>query len=546
MNRLLSWLGACLAFLALSFSVPVTQAQSNASFSHGVAFNGSQATLWFKSKVATTWVDAHYQLNGGAQQNLRMPFNGNAARYELALPGAAAGTRVDYWFTYNNGNPAYDSARFTATVTTGGGTDPGTPTNPGNPGTPTNPADWNAKTTFKIENATNGRWPDSQVYWAIIGKSWQTGEFVHVDAGGNIVPMRLSDNTVTKNGRKYANYFFPLSQTRQITIPPVNSARVLMSVGSPMFIEVNTDGAGNIAYAGANIENASDPNLDVIFDFGEFALIPKGQPDQGIFINTTRVDHFGFPLKLRVQGLGGYDKTVGEPLTESRDTLFTKFQQEVPVEFRSLADPNFPNVPYRTRILAPAHFTFRPGDVNGAYLDGYIGDMWNRFKTQDLVFTLDNLGTFRGRVDGSTNRFVFTGGRSNGTYYINGKPNTAEVFLGAGKLDDPRKPDGSFQVDTPADAAKSIQLQIQAQVCAALNRHVLATPADWYRPAAFYPTGTRGNWFAKFWHDHSTNGTEGAANGYGLAYGFAYDDVGGFSPSLHTNVPTTVTYTIGW
>ncbi|ANH70378.1 hypothetical protein ABE85_08755 [Mitsuaria sp. 7] len=485
-------------------------------------------------------------MNGGAQQNLRMPFNGGAARYELALPGAALGTRVDYWFTYNNGNPAYDSARFTATVTAGGGTDPGTPTNPGNPGTPTNPADWNARTTFKIENATNGRWPDSQVYWAIIGKSWQTGEFVHVDAGGNVVPMRLSDNTVTKNGRKYANYFFPLSQTKQITIPPVNSARVLMSVGSPMFIEVNTDGAGNIAYAGANIENSSDPNLDVIFDFGEFALIPKGQPDQGIFINTTRVDHFGFPLKLRVQGLGGYDKTVGEPLTESRDTLFTKFQQEVPAEFRSLADPNFANVPYRTRILAPAHFTFRPGDVNGAYLDGYIGDMWNRFKTQDLVFTLDNLGTFRGRVDGSTNRFVFTGGRSNGTYYINGKPNTAEVFLGAGKLDDPRKPDGSFQVDTPADAAKSIQLQIQAQVCAALNRHVLATPSDWYRPAAFYPAGTRGNWFAKFWHDHSIKGTEGTANGYGLAYGFAYDDVGGFSPSLHTNAPTTVTYTIGW
>jgi hypothetical protein len=38
----------------------------------------------------------------------------------------------------------------------------------------------------------------------------------------------------------------------------------------------------------------------------------------------------------------------------------------------------------------------------------------------------------------------------------------------------------------------------------------------------------------------------GHANGHGLAYGFAYDDVGGFSPSLHTNAPTTVTYTIGW
>jgi len=541
MTRLLSWLGACLAFLALSFSA-ATQAQSSASFSHGVAFNGSQATLWFKSTVATTWVDAHYQLNGGAQQNLRMPYNSAAARHELALPGAVAGTRVDYWFTYNNGQPAYDSARFTATVTAGG-TDPGTPQNPGTPG---NGADWNTLTTFKVENATNGRWTDGQIYWAIIGKSWETGEFVHVDAAGNLLPMRLSDNTMPKNGRLYANYFFPLSQTRQITIPPINSARLLMSVGSPMFIEVNTDGAGRIAYAGANIENASDPNLDVVFDFGEFAIVPKGQLDQGIFVNTTRVDHFGFPLKLRLQGLGGYDKTVGEPLTESRDTLFTRFQQEVPVEFRSLAEPNFPSVPPRTRILAPAHFSFRPGEVNGAYLDGYIAEMWNRFKTQDLVFTLENLGSFRGRVDGSTGRFVFTGGVANGTYYINGQPTTAEVLLGAGKLDDPRKPGGSFQVDTPADAAKSIQLQIQAQVCAALNRHVLDVPANWYRPSAFYPAGTRANWFAKFWHDHSIKGTEGNAVGYGLAYGFAYDDVGHFSPSLHTNAPTTVTYTIGW
>lgn len=536
MKRLLSWLGACLAFFALSISINA-HAQSNASFSHGVAFNGNQATLWFKSNVATTWVDAHYQLNGGPQQNVRMPFNSAASRYELALPGAVAGTRVDYWFTYNNGNPAYDSDRFSATVTQGG-------TDPGNPG---NGSDWNALTTFRIENATNGRWSDAQVYWAIIGKSWQTGEFVHVDAAGNVVPMRLSDNTVPKNGRLYANYFHTLAQVRQITIPPIDSARVLMSVGSPMFIEVNTDGAGRIAYAGANIENATDPNLDVIFDFGEFAIQPKGHPDQGIWVNTTRVDHFGFPLKLRLQGLGGYDRTVGEPLTESRDTLFTRFAQEVPAEFRSLAEPNFPAVPPRTRILAPAHFTFRPGDVNGSYLDTYVAEMWNRFKTQDLVFTLENLGTFRGRVDPSTDRFVFTGGRFNGTYFINGRPNTAEVFLGAGKLDDPRKPDGSFQVDVPGgDPAKSIQLQIQAQVCAALNRHVLANPADWYRPAAFYPAGSRANWYAKFWHDHSVKGTEGNAAGYGLAYGFAYDDVGHFSPSLHTTAPTTVTYTIGW
>jgi hypothetical protein len=411
---------------------------------------------------------------------------------------------------------------------------------------PTLNTNWNEKTRFEVVNATNGKWRDDQVYWAIIGKSWQTGKFVHVDAQGNLLPMQLSDNTVPKNGKTYANYFYSLAQVPSITLPPIDSARLLMSVGSPMYLEINTDAAGNIAYAGANIENNTDPNLDVVFDFGEFAIQPKGHPEQGVWANTTRVDHFGFPVKLRVQGLNGYDKAVGEPLTESRDQLFAKYKAEVPAEFKGLAEPNFPNVPAQTRILAPAHFTFRTGEVNGQYLDSYIGEMWTLFKSQDLAFTLGSLGNFRGRVD-SNNRFVFTGGTFNGTYYINGQPNTAEVLLGNGKLDDPRKPDGSFQVDVPnGDPAKSIQLQIQAQVCAALNRHVLAVPAHWYLPSAFYPTGSKANWFAKFWHDHSIKGAEGAAAGYGLAYGFAYDDVGHFSPSLHTDAPTNVTYTIGW
>lgn len=698
MKRLLVWLVSLLTTASLLLGLaPPAAAQSSSDFTHGVAVSGSEATIWFKSNVATTWVDVHYQLNNGPQQNLRMSWNPGTARYEQkVLEPVAVGHQVGYWFTYNNGNPAYDSARFTfavgsmATVATPTFTPPGgtygsaqsvtiatatpgatikyttdgstptagsatytgpvsvttsrtlrafalksgmndsavagstytinstlptaaTPTFSPAPGTFTSAqsvtlatttagaairytldgstptassalysgaiavastktikaialrsgynnsavasgtftidagASWNALTTFKMENATNGRWRDDQVYWAIIGKSWQTGEFVHVDINGNIVPMKLADNTVPKNGRLYANYFYNLAQTKSITIPALDSARILMSVGSPMYIEVNTDGAGRVAYAGANIENASDPNLDVIFDFGEFAIQPKGHPQQGVWVNTTRVDQFGFPLKLRVQGLGGYDKTVGEPLTETRDQLFAKYAAEVPVEFRSLADPNFPNVPAKTRIIAPAHHTFRNDGVNASYLDPYTGEMWNKFKSQDLVFTLDNLGTFRGRVDASTNRFVFTGGNWNGTYYINGQPNTAEVLLGAGKLDDPRKPDGSFQVDVGGGhPAKSIQLQIQAQVCAALNRHVLDAPANWYKPSAFYPAGTRANWFAKFWHDHSIKGTEGNAAGYGLAYGFAYDDVGHFSPSLHSNAPTTVTYTIGW
>lgn len=385
----------------------------------------------------------------------------------------------------------------------------------------TGSAGWNGFTTFNIVNQTNGRWADSQVYWAIIGRDWVTGDFVRVDLSGNLIPMRLGDNgQLVKNGQGYANYFFSLAQGNSVTIPAISSARILLSVGSPMYIRVVADGGGRIAYAGANIENPSDPNIDVIFDFGEMAILPKGHPSQGIFVNTTRVDQFGFPLKLRVQGLNGYDQTVGEPLTEGRDALMQKFIAEVPAEFRGLAQA--PYAPYR--IMAPAHATFTAGKAHANYLQAYIDAVWAKYRTQDLVFTLGGLGTFTGRVVGD--QFRFTGGNKGGTFFINGKPTTAMALLGSGVLADAA---GASDVGT--------QLQIQAQICAALNRHVVEQPANWHDAAAFYPAGQPANWFAKFWHDHSIDE---------LAYGFAYDDVGGFSPSLHTDAPTVVTFTIGW
>jgi hypothetical protein len=114
-----------------------------------------------------------------------------------------------------------------------------------------------------------------------------------------------------------------------------------------------------------------------------------------------------------------------------------------------------------------------------------------------------------------------------GSYWINGVPTTEMVLLGDGLLNDP---------SGASDVGK--QLQLQAQVCAALNRQVAQRAfADWWNSAYFYPAGQPANSFAKFWHDHSIDA---------LAYGFAYDDVGSYSPSVHTEVPVSVTYTIGW
>lgn len=592
------------SFMMLALLAVAAHAQSSSDYSHGVEFSGNTAVLWFRSNVNTTWVDAHYIHAGSPQQNLRMTWNGGNGRHEQAISPASQGQSLSYFFTYNNGNPAYDSPWHSQTIGSGGNGGGDTGSNKvcfyehanyagasfcanadsnwvggewndrvssvrvqagqqvqlfwdinygGSVLTLT--ADepnlvnrgfndqmssfkvqaagggggngvWNERVTFKVANQTRGRWGNQDVYWSIIGKSWETGQFVWVNAQGQQIPMSVADNgALVKNGEGYTNYFHRLSDLPEITIDPINSARILLSVGSPMYIKVVVDGNGHIGYAGANIQNPTDPNLDVYFDFGEMAIIPKGNNDSGLFINTTRVDHFGFPLQLRVQGLDGYDRTLGEKVSElTRDQVFQRFIARVPSEFRHLAQA--PYAPYR--LIAPGHGDFNTGRPHGNYLQPYIDQIWARYRNENITFTLQHLGTFTGRVYGDT--FRFTGGNQNGTFYINGKPNTQEVLLGAGKL-----------ADASNAAAQDIgtQLQIQAQFAAAINRRVLENPAQWYNAAYHYPAGQRANWYAWFWHNgdivHENKG-----------YGFSYDDVGDHATLLYSPKPTVVTYTIGW
>lgn len=173
---------------------------------------------------------------------------------------------------------------------------------------------------------------------------------------------------------------------------------------------------------------------------------------------------------------------MGEPLSETRDELFAKFIAETPAEFRGLAQP--PYGPFR--IIAPAHATFQGDGPNAHYLDAYIDAVWQQYANQDLVIDLRNgWAPFTGRVvDG---RFRFT----DGPYWINGKPSTSMAMLGNGLLDDKS---GASNADK--------QLQLQAQVCAALNRQVAHLPfGQWWNGNAFYPAGRPANAFAKFWHD---------------------------------------------
>ena len=93
------------------------------SFTQGVDAAGTTATIWFKPGQTITFVDVHYQVNGGAQQNLRMTNNAGAARFETAVSNVAAGQVISYWFTYSlTGASTVDTGVFSFTMGSGGGT----------------------------------------------------------------------------------------------------------------------------------------------------------------------------------------------------------------------------------------------------------------------------------------------------------------------------------------------------------------------------------------------------------------------------------------
>jgi hypothetical protein len=243
----------------------------------------------------------------------------------------------------------------------------------------------------------------------------------------------------------------------------------------------------------------------VNFEWIEFTV------DQwGYHGNTTRVDQFGFPLKTRLLGRDGYDRTLGE--NASRAKIFADFEALAQPEFRGLVQR-----PYR--IVAPAKSVFNRGQAYGNYFAAYVDQVWAYYASTDLVFTAE-AGTFRGRVIG--NDFVFSKNGGPQNLYIRGKPTTQEILEGSGRL----------------ASGSSDEKVVQAQITAAFNRHLLmrVDPSQWSNASTYYGAGPA-NYYSKFWHDHSIDG---------LAYGFCYDDVRNQSTLLEHPSPRGMFITVGW
>jgi hypothetical protein len=478
------------------------------SFTEGASStSASQALLWFQPSGWTAgYVITHYMVNGGTQENVYMTYNSSTSRWEYTISGLSAGNVISYSFTYQENGLQYDTGSYSYTFSSSSATP--TPT----VGVTPTPTSGSTTGTFPLtlQNNTGGTWTNGQVYIMILGQA-TPGQWYYLQSNGTAVHINHLDanasNHLTKNGVNYANMAFTLAQASTVTIPAEwQAARLYISLGSPMYIPIASDDSG---WGGPNIANSSDPNADVYFDWYEFTYQYGVTAFGG---NTTQVDMFGFPMTARLQqSASSYDQTVG--ITLSRAQVYSQYASTVGAAFTGLASTY--------RILAPkSSSTFATGGSEANYMQAYINQTWSYYTTNAFSANIGG-SAFAGRVVNGQLQFTENG---SGSYVLN-EPTSSDVLSCSGAL-------AYAGMSTP-------EAQLGAAFCAAFNRGVALTTADWDNTAAYY-TNSVHNDYAMYWHQISINHK---------AYGFPFDDVNNQSSVEilpNANPPSNLTIGIGW
>ncbi len=369
----------------------------------------------------------------------------------------------------------------------------------------------------------NSTYADADVYVAVVGI---TGGHVWLDCKTSTVrQMSVSDNTVSgpvisgntgpgANG-KYANCFTKLSDipNKTITIPQIAGCRILISFKSQLYLYFFGYSGAPSGYSAPNLANPVDPNQGVRFEMVELT-----NGSNGLWTNTTRVDSYQYPMGLEVWGNNGFYKKVGEIKTQ--DQIIAQWKANAPVEFQGCLNTTQNIIKFPTKN-AP----FQEGGAYANFFQSYIDAIWSKYTNSDLIFDSGNAGVWKGRVSG--NAFVFHRVSDNQIASIFTKPNTQAAMEGSGAL---------------ATGAQW-DLVVQAQICAAINRHCIDLNAAsgatqyWNDESKYYQTWPY-NYYCKFWHQSDISFNS-------LTYSFCYDDVWDKSSTINCSSPTKAVITIG-
>ena len=386
-----------------------------------------------------------------------------------------------------------------------------------------------------LVNNTNGQFADDDIYVAILGEQKGVG-YIYYDmanstSAATVRPLNESVNTLPGTGpfTTYADVFTKLSDIpgKVVYLGDTYACRMFISFKSPMYLHAFAQG-----YAGADLNNPSDPNASVRWELVEFTYAPgsgSGKDYDEIWINTTRVDAFQYPMGLELWSTGHYPYTKrGENV--SYKTVIDKWNS-------TLGNTAYKDCLYNLITKDNVGGIIKqPSKVKSIkdqnIFDDYINKIWTYFSSHTANIDMGLLGRWTGKVEGE--KFVLT--CAEGHYWqpgsvatIDAKPDTEDVIEGAGVF----------------ASGSDISKTVQSMFCAAFNRGMIRATSDlqdWNPdgPTKAFSGGTEYpcNEYVKFFHDPAISPS-------GKTYAFSYDDTYDQSATCYANNPTRATVTIG-
>ena len=385
--------------------------------------------------------------------------------------------------------------------------------------------------TMPFTLINNSDYPDSEIYIALVGK--QNGSSIWVDFSTNAEgatqtrPINTSYNSLHKSASDwgYANIFVPLSQisNKVLYMPKLTACRIFFAFKSPMYIHFFDDGG----YAGADLQNPADPNHGIRWELVEFSWA-----DNGLWVNTSRVDAYQYPMGVELWGAPGANNAymkAGELM--SHQDILDKFRTEMQHSpfAACYTESGFEDDTHNGIIMQPSKIAaFKEGGEAENYFQDYIDRIWQAFSTKQLVANQGERGIWRGGVAGQTLTMTGELGAFSGvSASVPYKPTTQDVIEGKGAL------------ATGSEQDKALQ----AQLCGAISRGVVdvnvpsGQEQNWGDASKFFVTDVH-NRYVAFFHQEDVSYK-------GKTYAFAYDDTFDQSSTLVTSIPEKVQITIG-